>query len=70
MIAATSALFLKGTIVLLAKTARDNHKQGNMNNWARSATCQTAFLEALRDEVSTDFELEENFRAFKKKFAI
>lgn len=61
-------LFLSYTVKILVKTAAENGKTGNVNNWVRSAVCETAFLKALRDEMASDFELENKYAEFCSKF--
>lgn len=68
LIKSAAELFLAYTVKILVKTATDNGKSGNVNNWIRSVGCETAFLTALRDEMASDMELENKYRAFCKEF--
>lgn len=68
LIEAATNLFLAYTVKILVKTATDNGKSGNVNNWVRSASCETAFLKALRDEMASDFELETKYQEFCDKY--
>ncbi len=61
-------LFLTNTVKILVKTATDNGKSGNVNNWVRSAACETAFFKALRDEIATELNLEDRYEEFCSKF--
>ena len=63
-------LFLSYTVKILVKTAAENGKTGNVNNWVRSAVCEAAFLKALRDEMASDFELESKYIDFCRRFKV
>lgn len=68
LIESASNLFLAYTVKILVKTATDNGKSGNVNNWVRSAACEAAFLKALRDEMASDFDLETKYTGFCDNF--
>jgi len=68
LIDSATNLFLTFTVKILVKTATENGKAGNVNNWVRSATCEPAFLKALRDEMASDLELETKYEEFCSKF--
>lgn len=61
-------LFLSYTVRILVKTANANGKSGNVNNWIRSAACESAFLDALREEMALDFDLEVKYNDFCQKY--
>ena len=61
-------LFLAYTVKILVKTATENGKAANVNNWVRSAACEPAFFKALRDDMASDFELEQKYFAFCENF--
>lgn len=57
-------LFLAYTVKILVKTAIANGKSGNVNNWVRSSVCETSFFSALREEMASDFDLENKYKNF------
>ena len=61
-------IFLNYTVKILIKTATDNGRSGNVNNWIRSAQCETEFLRLLRDELTNDYETEQKYRDFCDKY--
>ncbi len=68
MISAAATLFLAYTVKILVKTASDNGKAANVNNWVRSANCENAFFTALREEMAADVDLEEKYDTFCSKY--
>lgn len=70
LIESATNLFLAYTVRILVKTATENGKAGNVNNWVRSFACEAAFLKALRDEMASDFELENKYQDFCSKFKV
>ena len=68
LVESASNLFLSNTISILVKTASDNQKAGNVNNWIRSASCETAFLNSLREAIVSDFYIEKRYKEFCKAF--
>ena len=68
MINDAANLFLAHTVKILVKTANDNNKSANVNNWVRSASCEPAFLQALREDMASDFEIETKFKEFTDKY--
>lgn len=68
LIQSASNLFLAFAVRILVKTATDNGKAGNVNNWVRSSACEGAFLKVLRDEMVVDFDLEQKYKDFCSKF--
>jgi len=68
LVQSAANLFLSLAVSILVKTATENGKSGNVNNWIRSSACETAFLKALRDEMVSDFELEQKYKDFCAKF--
>jgi hypothetical protein len=70
LIESATNLFLAYTVKILVKTATENGKAGNVNNWVRSFACEAAFLKALRDEMASDFELENKYQEFCSKFKV
>ncbi len=62
-------LFLNKTISIIVDTAKENGKSANVNNWVRSAACEGAFLDALRGIVAEDYDLEESYKDFCKKYS-
>lgn len=66
-----SRLFLAETVKILIKTATENHKEANMNNWVRSKTCPKLFLSGLNSEISSDpFGYREKFENFMETFKV
>ena len=61
-------LFLAYTVKILGKTASVSGRSGNVNNWVRSAACEGAFLTALRDEMASDYEIENRYRNYCNQF--
>ena len=69
MVKDTATFFLRLTIEHLKKTAQENGKSANMNNWVRSATCQDAFFNSLREDISLDFiTLEDKYKNYMDKY--
>ena len=68
LIEAAEKLFLALTVKLLVKTASDANKAANVSNWIRSSSCEGKFLEALREELASDLELEQKYIAFIEKY--
>ena len=57
-------IFLNYTVKILVKTAIENGKSANVNNWVRSAQCEPVFLKSLRDELASDFDIEKKYKEF------
>ena len=70
MIEDATNLFLNYTVKILVKTATENNKAANVNNWVRSAACETAFFDTLRAEINSDFEVEGKFDSFCDTYKI
>lgn len=70
MIRIATDLFLAYTVKILVKTASENEKSGNVNNWIRSAPCEQAFFNSLRGEMAADYELEQKYMDFCEKFKV
>lgn len=70
MVKDSASLFLTYTVKILVKTALDNGKAGNVNNWVRSATCEEKFFDALRDEMAVDFDLQDRFDQFCDSYKV
>lgn len=70
MIEATSNLFLALTVKVLVKTANESNKAANVNNWVRSQLCESKFFEALREEMASDFDLEQKYENYVNEFKI
>lgn len=66
----TADFFLMKTVNILLKTAKENGKAGNMNNWVRSATCQTKFLDALTNEIGYDMSLSNTYEDLMNTYKI
>lgn len=62
--------FLVRTVQFLISTAKENGKAGNINNWVRSATCQTKYLEALRSAIGYDMSLSSQYEDLMTKYKI
>ena len=61
-------LILMETIKLLNQTAREAKKAGNINNWVRSAACQTKFFEALRNDLIYTPDLRTKYLSFVEQY--
>lgn len=70
LIESTSNLFLALTVKVLVKTANESNKSANVNNWVRSQACETKFFETLREEMASDFELEQKYLKFIDEFKV
>ena len=70
LIRATEVLFLELTTRLLVKTAKEANKAANLNNWVRSKSCEPKFLEALREELANQSELEDKYTDYISQFKI
>ena len=70
MIEATSNLFLALTVKVLVKTANESNKAANVNNWVRSQLCEAKFFDALREEMASDFDLEQKYENYVTEFKI
>ena len=57
------------TVKIIVKTAAEANKSGNINNWVRGASCEEKFFSALRDELASDFEYEQNMAKINKALA-
>ena len=64
----SAKLFLALTVEQLRKTARENGKAANVNNWVRSSSCEDKFFESLRNEISANIDLEGKYRDFMSKY--
>ena len=64
MIKDASGLFLTQTVSVLVKTATDAAKTANMNNWVRSQGCEPKFYDALRNEMASNMDLEDQYHRF------
>lgn len=60
MVKDMSDFFLVKTVQLLLDTAKRNDKN-NINNWVRSAACQSVYLEALIDDIGFNMALEDAY---------
>lgn len=65
-----ASLFLSLTVKILVKTANEANKSGNVNNWVRSQLCEPKFFESLREEITSNLELEEKYNKFINEFKI
>lgn len=63
-------LFLSLTIKILSKTANEANRAGNVNNWIRGQACEPKFFEALREEITSNFELEDKYKKFVSDFKL
>ena len=63
-------LFLVYTVDILVSTATDAGKSGNVNNWVRSAGCESAFFTKLRNRMASDIQLETKYTAYCDKYKI
>ncbi|MBR6694181.1 MAG: AIPR family protein [Clostridia bacterium] len=70
MIESTSNLFLALTVKVIVKTANEANKAANVNNWVRSQACEAKFFEALREEMASDFDLEQKYKSYINDFKI
>lgn len=70
IIEATATLFLALTVKVLVKTANEANKAANVNNWVRSQACEAKFFEALREEMASDFDLEQKYQSYINDFKI
>lgn len=68
MIRSASDLFLVPTVKILVKTATDNNKASNVNNWIRNSACEKSFLRELRNGLACNFESEEKYKDFCSQF--
>ena len=68
LIDSVTNLFLTLTVKVLVKTATEANRTGNVNNWVRGQMCETKFFEALREELASDFDLEQKFNNFLDKY--
>ncbi|MBP3371132.1 MAG: AIPR family protein, partial [Clostridia bacterium] len=68
LVQSASNLFLALTAKILVNTATENGKAGNVNNWVRSAACESAFMKVLRDTFVSDCDLDTKYREFCEKF--
>lgn len=62
--------FLVKTVQFLLSTAKENGKSGNINNWVRSAMCQTKYLDALRSAIGFDMNLSSQYEELMKKYKV
>lgn len=70
LIESVANLFLALSVKLLVKTATDANKAANVSNWIRNSNCESKFLEALREELASDLELEQKYADFINKYKI
>ena len=61
-------LYLANTVDILVKTAQENGKSGNVNNWVRSSACEPAFFIALRNNIDINMKLQDDYDDFVNKY--
>jgi len=70
VVASFADFFLVRTVQVLLNTAKENGKAGNINNWVRSATCQTKYLEKLRSDIGYDMNLPTQYDELMRKYKV
>ena len=70
VVASFADFFLVRTVQVLLNTAKENGKAGNINNWVRSATCQTKYLEKLRSDIGYDMNLPAQYSDLMQKYKV
>ena len=70
LVADFADFFLVRTVQVLLGTAKENGKSGNINNWVRSAGCQTKYLEKLRSDIGFDMNLSTQYENLMKKYKV
>lgn len=63
-------LFMMSAIRVLIQNAKDNNKSGNIANWLRGKSCQDAFISSMKNELTLNSYLKENYITFVSKYKL